>query len=83
VLRAQAAGANLDPQELPVLNDRLVVDVGPKEGFGAPLGVADVIASHPALVTNLASHGLLPVLSLCWYSLTGYFDTQTTIPRLN
>jgi hypothetical protein len=83
VQRAQAAGANLDPQELPVLNDRLVVDVGPKEGLGAPLGVADVIASHPALVTNLASHCLLPVLTIYWYSYIDYFVTQTTIPRLN
>jgi hypothetical protein len=83
VLRAQAAGANLDPQELPVLNDRLAVDVGLKEGLGAPLGVADVIASHAALVTNLASHSLLPVLTLYWYSLVDYFVTQTTIPRLN
>jgi hypothetical protein len=83
VQRAQAAGANLDPQQFPVLNDRLVVDVGLKEGLGAPLGVADVIASHPALVTDLASHGWLPVLTLYWYSFIDYFVTQTTIPRLN
>ncbi len=65
------------------MNDRLVVDVGLKEGLGAPLGVADVIATHPALVTDLASHGLLPVLTPYWYSFTDYCVTQITIPRLN
>ena len=67
--RAQAAGANLHPKKLAVLKDGLDMNIGLKPGIGAPLGVADVMATHSTLVTDLASHLLFPVLTLYRYSI--------------
>ena len=55
---AQTAAANLEFDLLSVLDDRLFMDVGLETGLGVAHGVADVIAAHPGLEANVASHVL-------------------------
>ena len=55
---AQAPGANLNLDRLAVLHQGLLVNVGRKTGLGVAVGVADVIAGHPSLETDVTSHNV-------------------------
>ena len=56
----ETTGANFDLDLLAILEDRLLVDVGFEAGLGVPVGVAYVIAAHPGLEANVASHDINP-----------------------